>query len=456
MADDNVMNRSSCAIVGGGIAGLYSAIRIKRLNPTQPVLLLDQSTELGGLLRSECYNGAYFDYGAHVPRETGESAVDDILFGELDGAAWRSFRNINAGNVSHAGELYSKSPFPYLGNQSPVLASTQLEQLKTLEDQPGRAPSNLSEDLMSKFGNSLCEHFFSPVFEKFFGLPMSQLEVGCDRLLGLSKVILGNAQSMRELKLNPRLDHLLAFADQTQGLSSLLNYYPSNGRGIGQWIAQLATAAEQLGVDIRLATNIQQIECDSGRVEAIVIDTDQRVEIDHLVWTGPSAALANLTGCEVPPAIVKPEFRKTLLFHMAFSEAFLTENTFVNVFDPSFHTFRVTIYPNLSGQSSSPFCCTVEVMVAQDQTVDQDTILAELVKMGIIGDADTLRFSKVDVVFAGFPVPRIGYFHQVEALSGALRDQLENICLLGKASGKHFFMRDVLLHAETKLVEQFG
>lgn len=76
------------AIVGAGIAGIYSALLCKTIRPDCRVSLIEQSDQLGGLLASKRFGDYEFDFGTHVPRLTGHEDIDNLLFANMDEQHW--------------------------------------------------------------------------------------------------------------------------------------------------------------------------------------------------------------------------------------------------------------------------------------------------------------------------------------------------------------------------------
>lgn len=176
-----------------------------------------------------------FDYGTHVPRQTGHTEIDEILFGNLDTATWRRFRNINAGNVSLFKVLYPYSAAPYL----PPLP-TENDWIETLPE-PINSPEwhNLEQQLLTLFGEKLVKTFFAPCIQSKLGSRLVDLAPDSHKLIGLPRLILGDADTMRELKKVPWYDSILSFADQSEGdvnITKLLSKQWSGYRSVGRWI----------------------------------------------------------------------------------------------------------------------------------------------------------------------------------------------------------------------------
>ena len=87
-------------VVGGGIAGILSAILLKR--KYDEVDLIELDGRLGGLLKSFTNErGQSFDQGSHFLRRTGISGLDKMLYDTpgkvLDEKKWLTLHNLKGG-----------------------------------------------------------------------------------------------------------------------------------------------------------------------------------------------------------------------------------------------------------------------------------------------------------------------------------------------------------------------
>ena len=448
---------NNMAIVGAGIAGIYAAILSKTLRPDLNVVLIEQSDVIGGLLASKTFDGYEFDYGTHVPRMTGHEIVDSILFGDLDKSQWRQFQNINAGNVSLNKVLYTRSANPYLGKYSNPDFGEHLAKLFDAIDTQKVPYTNLQEQLEGEFGKGFVRSFFAPSISKKLGAQLKDLAPDTHKLLGLARIIVGESETMKVLKSHPRLDDVLAYADQTDGMSDLINMYPSNGRGIGLWLEQLEAKMRELGVIIKTNCQLTELMRDGRDVHHIWLSDGSEYAIDHLCWCSPAFAL--IRAAQIPfESQYKPSIRQTKLYHFAFKQPLEVDNNYIDVNDPSFNCFRVTLYPNLGAHKHGPYKLTVEVMEPEncECSVSEECILQELIKMGVVSDNNECLYSNQDLVKAGFPVITPEFKNEVARQQSIIHQQLGNVSTLGKASGKYFFMQEVLIAAHTEVSELFS
>lgn len=70
-------------IIGGGVAGLYSAYKIKKINPSKKILLLEANNRLGGRAGNVNFNGESIPIGAGVGRKNKDKLLLSLLK-ELD------------------------------------------------------------------------------------------------------------------------------------------------------------------------------------------------------------------------------------------------------------------------------------------------------------------------------------------------------------------------------------
>ena len=83
-------------VVGGGIAGIVSAILLQK--KYGPICIIERNDRIGGLYRSKrCDLGVTFDYGSHFLRSIQHPKLDDILFDGVNEQRWRVFGNLKGG-----------------------------------------------------------------------------------------------------------------------------------------------------------------------------------------------------------------------------------------------------------------------------------------------------------------------------------------------------------------------
>lgn len=411
-------------INGGGVIGLAASILLQRNN--HDVTLVERSSKLGGLLNSiKLIDDFSFDFGTHIPRETGISELDDVLFGNLDKDKWNSFNFANVGNYFN-GELNKDSQFIDASKLSTKEYVNGLADL-FLEVDHTEEIENCNDYLKSQYGQTFSELIFSPIMKKLYGVDnLNFLKQTAPLLFGYSRLIVGGTDFTNRLKTMQELDSRIAFNQNSKGVSGLKSYYPKKN-GINQWVDYLHKEALDAGVDIRVETTITNLDL----VKKELTMNELKENYDLLVWTVPEHDLHKLMG--VKKERIEQSFIGVNLYHFKYSGKLLTDNQYVYCNDANLKTFRVTLYDNSTMHNNN--ICTVEVLGEKREGIEAE-ILNELIKMELLSEGSSYIESKYLYLEKGFPVPTI---------SAVTTNELNNEdILLLKKDANNFFMEDLL------------
>ncbi|MCM8532326.1 MAG: NAD(P)-binding protein, partial [Lentisphaeraceae bacterium] len=112
--------KKRAVVAGGGVVGLLSALLLK--DRFEEVVLVEKSSSVGGLLKSELIEDNYFDIGTHILAETGLEDLDKILFKDFYDSpeSWYELPFMNAANF-YNGKLNENSPLIDLASLAPDL-----------------------------------------------------------------------------------------------------------------------------------------------------------------------------------------------------------------------------------------------------------------------------------------------------------------------------------------------
>lgn len=433
------MSEPSHVIVGGGIAGIVTAYYLSKIS--ERVVLIEKQKSLGGLLGSKLINGRYYDHGTHVLTQTGITELDDFLYTGLD---YEQFPYLKYG--SYAGSLYEGNGFisdSYLSDS--VRKSCFSELIDRSINSEGH--KTLEAQLAGSFGNGYYNELLKPVLQKLFFTDPANLTPNAHLLFGLSRIIAGSSEDIVDLKKDPRLDQLLAFHSYKDGATHLKSLYPNKG-GVGSWISLLEKKLEKLGVTIFKGVDFE-VSKFGNHIEYVAMGKE--IKVDSLYWTVPPIFLYKSLGIEAP--VVQPPKRlSSVIVDIECNGSINTDLYYFQVYDPDLKSFRVTFYDNFNETSDRIKRITVEFL-SDDEDIDKNSYgelaIHELQILGVIDPTSEITAVNSDVVKGGFPVPTVQFKKDSTALIDGL-SQLTNLKLLGKASGKSWFMNDVMreIHEE--------
>lgn len=447
---------AGCVVVGGGIAGLFSAILASRY--FDKVTLIESAEKCGGLLCSwQDEDGNYFDLGTHILSETGDPNIDDILFRDVhkNKQDWHHFKVMKVSS-SFNGQHYNTGqfvPLNFLAEQDYDKALVQLLSAKGL---PMDEADNLEEFALNNYGAVITDKIFRPIMHKLQSAELKDLHPSVHYIFGLSRFIPGSAELARELKQSPKYDKKLAFATYYEGVSDIPKYYPKRG-GVELWVDYLVEQAIELGVDIYTSESVTGLRYENNRITEVMTQSGKKLQCDHVIWTIPPVFALKLL--DLPLANVSVRFCPTSLHHFVLDRPFLDKNFYTNVYDTESAAFRVTFYPNINHESTeSSNTCTVEVIGdfnLEEQALN-DRIISELKSLGYIEPLAQVLSVSTTKLAMGFPQLSTAFVNEKVRQVEALESNVENITLLGKASKKEFFVYSILQEAFGQLTGKFG
>lgn len=444
------VNMKCAVVVGGGIVGLFSAIKLKEY--VESVYIIEKEEKCGGLLRSFKNNeGVYFDMGTHIPTEILVKEVDDILFEGMDNGNWNTIQDLELGNV-FCGKLYDQSSFVYTPYMSEDKYTKGLAQLLSCTED-GVDSSNLFTYSNGYFGETFTNEIYTPLMKKLLGKELKVLHPSAIDIFNYARLIPGDEKMSRELKKSSIYDKKLAFSSFKEGAATNRKFYPKNRNGVELWVNQLVDQAKQKGVKFLTGTTINSVGYENTKLSQISLEDGTTITLDLLVWTTAPAILLKLADIQVnsPP----PTFRKMTLHNYVFDRPFLTDNHYIYCSDEHIDAFRVTLYPNIhpSNGQKPPYNCTVEVLTDQDVdvTIINGKVIEELKEMKIVsGNAEVLYKDFIEIK-NGFPIVTNDFIEAVQHQKEMVNQHLKNVLLVGKASGEVFFINEAVIDAYQKI-----
>ena len=304
---------------------------------------------------------------------------------------------------------------------------------------------NLEKITSETYGPTFTKEIFKPIVEKLYGVPIDELESQGSSIdyFGLSRLIILTSDVTNKLKQIEFFDKKIGYHKNLG--TEFLHYYPKSPRGCGYWIDSLVEKAKGKGVIFKTNATINKINLTNKIITSIESSELGKIDCDFLIWTIPPALALRAAGINVstrPPAL-----RTTSIFHYCLDkELLIKEALYVWCMDPDFKSFRITLYPNLNPEKQNTgYTISSEVLSnpEESQEFNSDMIFKELISLGIVNkDSKVLSHAK-QILHNTFPVPEIGLLNNVNLISEQIHNEISNLLLFGRSTGKTWFMTDV-------------
>ena len=432
------MSKEKVIVVGAGVAGIAAANF--EAGKGNNVTLLEMDNRPGGLLKSD-YNGkTYFDYGTHIIPETVNPEVNEFLFGDLSEKDYLISKRISAGNY-YNDTLNQKSCYVDTKCLPASLYDKACHELLKSKNEQG---VDLQQYFKSRYGNIIYQNIFKDVILKYMGECPSKLDAKTGYFFDMSRVLAFDQEVVDNLNKLPSFNNILGHHERVEGVRK---YYPRRG-GVGELINHLIEKITLAGVDIKTGIKIDKINYNQQQVLSVNAG-DQKLSCDRLIWSVPLIFLASLAG--IVRKSVRPLFRNTILYDFSFDQPLNTDCCFINVYEPTLYSGRITIYQNLEAEDKAGYSCTVEVLA--DDTPNVDIILLELRRMKLVDDSYQCLYANMRAVKNGFPILTSEFTTTSTENNQYYRQHFNNVIFIGKASDDAFFMTDVLTDAYEKIMK---
>ncbi len=442
--------KKSVVVVGGGIVGLFSAIYLKR--EFDQVIIIEKDKEIGGLLKSITNkNGINFDYGTHIPSETLKSDIDNILFKDINSKEWEIWETSTVGNY-FSGALYTSSGY---ANTLKLPKEKYLVGFVDFLNGEGAdyPEENLKCYLDKVYGKEFTQIIYEPLMKKIVGRPLNSLHTNAFRLFDISRLIIGDYNLTKELKKSKKIDSKSAYPDYSQGATSNKKFYPKNNLGVVKWLKDLISQALELGIEIKTSSEINRIEYKNKYITTIELSNGESYSPEKVIWSIPPYLLLKHLDITKKSKNFKPEFRKSIICNIVVDKNFKVNNQYIYCLDSTMKSYRITIYPNLTKTliEKNIFNCTVEVLLDKEEECNKQEIVQELFKMNIIDKTFNIISFDYEIIENGFPIITEEYIKEMKEQTELIRNNVNNVCLIGKAKGEQFFMNDTLVEAYKEL-----
>ncbi|RUS43051.1 NAD(P)-binding protein [Cohnella sp. AR92] len=429
---------SVAVVAGGGIAGILSALLLSESERFKKIILIEKNDVLGGLLNSSVTEEGYsFDCGTHLLGETGILELDELLLKDVMND-WKLISPLKVstyfnGTIQHEGPCIDARLI-----DEPLYYKGVVELLNSKPVEEGRI-DNLADQLVMEYGQTFADELFARTIKKLFNTTADQLIPGAHELFVPRRIKILAEHISAELKGSPYLDSKIAFH---QIVDQRRSYYPHSG-GIGQWISILEDRLRRNGIEVILNDHIRQVVHENGKVRAVRTSTEE-IALDQLVWSIPPGILYKMV--KQDGTVKMPKIRKVKLFHFVFDAPFNCDCAYLNNYDQTFSSFRITFYANMNSEHNG-YRCTVEVLFSDDHCdIRAETIVDELKRMQVLKDLSNLLYCKTEELPTGFPLLTKQYVNELNEQVSYINQNFNNVLMVGKSNGSGFFLNDVLIN----------
>ncbi len=446
------MTAERTIILGGGLAGLSAGCVLSREGWNSAVV--ESSPEVGGLARTEKWEGCLFDLGGHRFHTTNGRLLDfvkDLMGEEL-------LRVSRSSKIRLKGKFFDYPLRPLnaltgLGGKESlgILADYALEKLR--DRRRVDEPRTLRDKVIRDFGKKLFNIFFKDYSEKVWGLSCDSISADwiAKRIRGLS---LGGA--VRNALVRERGSSPATLADSF--------YYPS--RGIGRLSERLREEAMACG-DVLTGTRVVRVHHDGSAVRGLTLRNrtgEAFMEGEAFISTIPVPHLAGMLDPQPPPEILGAasglRYRDLVVVALLVDRPQVTDQTWIYFPERKVPFGRLHEPKNWSA-AMAPSERTVLVIeyfcFAGDRTwVTGDGELGEataaaLEDLGFLRRGDLLS-TKVVRVPRAYPLFDVEYREKLEPVMDCL-GRLDNLYVAGRTGTFGYLNMDEALESGMKAAE---
>ena len=440
------MTSTTIGIIGAGPAGLTAAYLLSEAGLDVEVWEADP-TYVGGISRTEIYNGFRFDIGGH--RFFSKSKEVENLWSEILPNDMLERRRLS--RIYYRGKFYSYpldilEVISNLGKRQSLLSVVSYFKAKLNTNKP----DNLEDWVTRKFGGRLYQMFFKSYTEKVWGMPCREISAdwAAQRIKGLSLTKAASA-ALRPARRTAKPDE----GERSDVIKTLITSfrYPRHGPGM-LWEAAAAKIREH-GGRLHMGTRVSCVERTSEgpwRVTLKAADGAERQhEVDQLISSAPLGWLVSHLQPSLPAVALDAarslRYRDFLTVALILKTPSSFPDNWLYIHDPQLKVGRSQNFGNWSPEMLADptqacygmeyFCDRSDPLWNSNDAALIQLATRELLSLGLAQEGDVIDGTVVRQPKA-YPVYDDAYTERRSTIRAALSEHCSGLHVVGR-NGMH-------------------
>ncbi|MGB5952867.1 MAG: NAD(P)/FAD-dependent oxidoreductase [Ornithinimicrobium sp.] len=452
-------------VLGAGPAGLTAAWRLAHAGRDVHVVEADPH-KVGGISRTEEYNGYRFDIGGHRFFSKAPE-VKRIWHEILPSSEWLTVQRIS--RIYYRGKFFdyplsATDALKKLGLGTSMLCGLSYVKARMF---PRKEVRSFEDWIVNHFGYRLYSIFFKTYTEKVWGRPCT--EISADWA----------AQRIKGLSLLSAVRHALPQwrRSTTKVIKTLIEEFEYPRLGPGQVWEHAAAQVEHNGGTVQMASRVAQIHHEAGSVTEVVLETEngwERITGDNYISSIPMRALIRAmcppASIEVQAAADALDYRDYLTVILVIDRKEAFPDNWIYIHEPEVLLGRIQNYKNWSPHmvpDPDRTALGLEYFTTEGDVnlweLDDEALIAlgrrETAQIGLV-DIDEVVDATVVRMPKAYPVYDEHYARNVSTIRTWLEESVSNLQTVGR-NGMHKYnnqdhsMMSALLAAENLLGAQW-
>ncbi len=381
MSENSLKEINDIIVIGAGPAGLTAAYELVKHH--QRPVVVEKNCRVGGLARTESYNGYHFDMGGH--RFFTKAPAVTKMWREVLGKDF--IRRPRLSRIYYKNKFFSYPLEPFNALAGLGVIESLLIGLSYLRWQifPYRQEETFEQWVTNRFGKRLFLTFFKAYTEKVWGISCSELKAEWA------------AQRIKDLSLKTAL--LAMFFKPRKTIKTLIEEfeYPRLGPGM-MWNA-VKQQIEERGAAVHMEMDVTSIARNGASIKSVTMSQNGRsatLEGSHFISSMPLSEFIKKLEPPPPEAVLqaadKIHYRDFLTVCLIVNKGELFPDNWIYVHDPGVKVGRIQNFKNWSADM---------VPDAATTSLGLEYFCTEGDRLWNMADADLIELGKREVESIG-------------------------------------------------------